>query len=291
MEIESELCFFLYRYLQQLQLQPHPMLPSPPSMAQAKIDASALFLRVYCSLWASPVPSIITAAGIVLAQKLNSSLTHTAAHKRAMEGGCNKVMSVVTTASDFDPVELPLELDMWKRVGRGFHPLCEMPAQLVLAACNMHYNTSSIIKSTSSNCDSGVRGLFVAFDGRGDITDYRAVGAVFSSDVDYSVEMATPNTENNKMLHTFPSTHDPNKIDKKFVDMFLAMHSAFFVLNPRSTFSWEIYIIRLALSLPSVPVMRGKDLYVLHPDDYHKQNITQLWVSWLSAKEAMKNLG
>ena len=304
LEIESELCFFLYRFLQQLQRTPHPMLAATPTLEQATRDASALFVRVYCALWASPVPSISTAAALVLSQKLHSSLTYTAAHKRAMEGGCAKIMSHVTTPADFNPAELPMGLDIWARANRGFHPLCDMPAQLVLAACEMHYANATPSSSVGATCGGGSataaataingtapRGLFVAFDGRGDVQDYRAAGAVFSSDVDYTVSAAATGPLITATSVAFTSTHDPTKIDKKFVDMYLAMHSEFFVLNPRSTFSWEIYLIRTALALPSVPVMRTKDLYVLHPDEYRASNLTTtMWVGWLSAADAVKRL-
>lgn len=294
MEIESELCFFLYRFIVQLQRTPHPMLHVPPSIAEAKRQASALFVRVYCALWANPVPSVIAAADLVLRQRLHSNLGYSAAHKRAMEGGCSKVMSHVTTPSDFDPSELPMGLEMWRRIGRGFHPLCDMPAQLVLGACELHYN-KSIVKSGDVSRGTGCgsdKGLFVAFDGRGDVSDFRSVGAVFSGDVDYSTTAMTVTAGEASKLSSlsYASMHDPSKVDKKFVDMFLAIHAAFFVLNPRSTFSWEIYVVRIALSLPSVPVMRNKDLYVLHPDDYNRGNGTEFWVGWISAFEAVKEI-
>ena len=44
--------------------------------------------------------------------------------------------------------------------------------------------------------------------------------------------------------------------------MLVAMMSQLFVLNPRSTFSWEIFVVRECLGLPSLPVLRTKDLYV-----------------------------
>ena len=54
-------------------------------------------------------------------------------------------------------------------------------------------------------------------------------------------------------LHTYlqqvEGFHGNNKRlpDLKFVDMFVAIHSDLFILNPRSTFSWEIYLVRLCL--------------------------------------------
>lgn len=279
MEIESEQCFFLYRYLMLLEKSPHPMLSTikVPTISQVIKDLSEHFIRVYCALWASPIPAVITAAAAVIDQKLNSSSGFTAVHKRSLEGGCNKVMSQVTAQADFSSDELPMSNEVWQRINKNFHPLCEMPAQFVLQTCALHYN------KTSTDCGSS-KGLFVAFDGRGDVSDFKAIHAVFSSDVDYSAGSASASTASRSVPAA--SIHDVSKIDKKFVDMFVAMMSEFFILNPRSTFSWEIYLIRLALGLQSVPVMTTKDVYVLHPDDYRKQNNT-LWVNWVSSKDAV----
>jgi hypothetical protein len=310
MEIESEECFFLFKFLQRLERQTHPMLPQgAPSPAHAVAAAARHFVRVYCALWASPIPAVVNAAVQVVEKKLSSSVGYTAVHKRAMEGGCNKVMSQVTTASDFSPKELPMNNEVWPRVNKNFHPLCEMPAAFTMAVCALFYANSSSSSSSSSSqegqqgqqgqqgrCGAG-RGMFVAFDGRGDVSDYRQINAVFSSDVDFSSTSASSSSvpthwsaPGSTAAPTPLHISDVNNIDKKFVDMFVAMMAEFFILNPRSTFSWEIYLIRLALGLSSVPVMTGKDLYVQHPEESRKNNLTGLWVSWTAAREAAVDL-
>jgi hypothetical protein len=74
--------------------------------------------------------------------------------------------------------------------------------------------------------------------------------------------------------------------DFKFVDMFVAIHSDLFILNPRSTFSWEIYLVRLCLGLLSVPVVRTNDLYLRKLPEEEVVPNGMLWVSWTSVVDA-----
>jgi hypothetical protein len=82
--------------------------------------------------------------------------------------------------------------------------------------------------------------------------------------------------------------------------MFVSIHSEFFILNPRSTFSWQIYVIRVILGLESVPVLEDFDVFVkaYAPKDLvgcEFKNITAVkpdyhsfWVSYLSIIDAAK---
>ncbi len=84
--------------------------------------------------------------------------------------------------------------------------------------------------------------------------------------------------------------------------MFLSIHSEFFILNPRSTFSWQIYIIRVILGLESVPVLEDFDVFVktYSPQDLvgcefknmsaAKSDYHSFWVSFLSIIEAAKSM-
>jgi hypothetical protein len=112
------------------------------------------------------------------------------------------------------------------------------------------------------------RKLFVAFDGHGDVSSYQIHKAVFS-----------------KVLEK----HDQHgQTPMKFVDMFVAMHADFFIQNPRSTFSLQIYMVRLCLGLKSVPLMRNNDLFVQRvPADLQAAN-RPLWVSWVSTAKALE---
>ena len=41
----------------------------------------------------------------------------------------------------------------------------------------------------------------------------------------------------------------PDNVDPLYVDALMAIHSDLFILNPKSTFSWMIYVVRVALAL------------------------------------------
>lgn len=75
----------------------------------------------------------------------------------------------------------------------------------------------------------------------------------------------------------------------KFVDMFLAMHSDLFLLNPRSTLSWQVYVIRVMLGQVSVPVLRGNDFYCNKVPESLRYDRRPLWVSWTSVIDAVLN--
>ena len=199
LEIESETCFFLFRFLKELAAgkiaNPRFLgyLPARLRDPRRALDsASEAFVRVYAALWSAPIASVMLASLIVVSTKLGDALEYTAVHKRGMEGGCNKVLAHTTSLADYSGLGLPMDREEWSRVSPRFHPLCEMPAPFVLACCRSFYNNASSAASTATaagaaagtQCGAG-KGLFVAFDGRGDISDYRAAGAVFSQDVDW----------------------------------------------------------------------------------------------------------
>lgn len=43
------------------------------------------------------------------------------------------------------------------------------------------------------------------------------------------------------------------------IDVFLSMHSDFFIMNPVSTMSYQIFIVRTALGLESVPILQQRN--------------------------------
>ena len=74
----------------------------------------------------------------------------------------------------------------------------------------------------------------------------------------------------------------------KFLEMFMAIHSDFFIMNPRSTFSFEVFVIRTCLGLESVPVMKDKDFYVKASDSISLKD--PLWVTFGSIERAVLHL-
>ena len=217
-------------------------------------DMSSHFINVYCALWSHPSKEIIDAAGYIISEYFEGNFSYTAVHKRSLEGGCSKLTYEKTILTDWqDTNELPMNIPEWQAdLGRN-HPICDMTGSFVSKVLDFHNRTNSK--------------LFVAFDGKGDITDYLKLNAIFSKAADRHA------------VHT--------KTDKRFLDMFVAMNSDFFVMNPMSTFSLEIYIIRLCFSLRTIPIIKNNDLFMKkNPDDLVKEKRDGLWVSWLSLIDA-----
>ena len=269
-EITSEESFFLF----QLFYSNHYRSLLPPLNETTIADLSLHFLKVYAGLWCCPLHETVAAADWLIHNHLHNSLRYVSVHKRQMEGGCSKTMAGVTQPADFSPRDLPMQRREWRGPLASSHPLCEMPLPFLRDTMDMHHR----------NCSD----IFVAWDGRGDVSSYRREGAVFSD-----------------MLDTTLANH--RDVNLKFVDMFLAIHSDLFLLNPRSTFSWQIYLVRVCLGLFSVPVVRGNDLYLqrvpdelgmsLPPQPPHLEGdaslplpplpkIRPLWVSWTSVIDA-----
>jgi hypothetical protein len=260
MEIESEDSFFAFRLFK----KPEYRSLLPPLNQETVLDISAHFLRVYSAFWSSPSEEFVSAAEWLIAHHLNSTLGYTSVHKRAMEGGCSKAFAPATILSDISPDEVPMNRPEWRGNLRRSHPLCNMAADFVINTMTLNHRHPS-----SSQ-------IFVSFDGKGDVSDLKALGAVFSSSID------DPSAGNGNSLH--------KSVDRKFLDMFVAMHGDFFILNPRSTFSWQVYLIRVCLALESVPLLRNTDLFVQDSGLYKSMNRSGLWVSWLSVLEAHNRL-
>ena len=57
----------------------------------------------------------------------------------------------------------------------------------------------------------------------------------------------------------------------------------FFILDPRSTFSWQMFVIRTVLGLESVPILKNKDLFVINSKESDRFTDSEgLWVSWVN---------
>jgi len=229
-------------------------------------DLSIHYLKVYSSLWCC----INDKKSMFMIEKLieyhlNNDFNYSSIHKRQLDGGCNKIMNEVTKISDYNSKELPMSHDVWNRNNMmKNHPLCEMKLSFVLEtlkinniSINDDYNpmnsgSSSSSSSSSSSVSSGKiysndndsrlshhkyinhnnTKLFVAYDGSGDISDYRDYHAVFSTVLlKRHPELASSSSSSTILKH---------------IDMMIAMHSNLFILNPRSTFSWQIYVIRVS---------------------------------------------
>ena len=77
-------------------------------------------------------------------------------------------------------------------------------------------------------------------------------------------------------------------VSPKFLNLFLAIHGDFFVLNPQSTFSWQVYVVRCILGLESVPVLKNNGYLVKADIFQHRKE--GLVVTWLQIAESAKEM-
>lgn len=215
-------------------------------------ELSLHYAQVYASFWSQPHMKLLSTAEYFIRHYLQHHFQYSAVHKRKLEGGCNAILSTNTQLADYSMKELPMSHPEWHGNLRKAHPLCDMTYSFVWSTLSMHHRNASK--------------LFVAYDGSGDVSDYPSHHAVFTS----------------ILSKQHPEIH--LNLDYKYLDMFLAIHSDFFIQNPRSTFSWQIFVIRTILSLTSVPMIRNNDIFL---QDLNKEKRSHLWVNWFSLTDAV----
>jgi len=293
-ELESEESFFLFKILLgEKHIKRYPGQTPLPILSPVLIeDMSLHFLRVVACFWAHVNHNLVSEASHLIHKQLHSNLNYTSVHKRSMEGGCSKLLSAETTPADYNPKQLPMDSAEWSgNLGKA-HPICEYTLSFV------HQIIALYMQETSKKeLSAAAVPIFLAWDGRGSVEDYRTGGqTALSVDHVSHVEL----------------TLDGDTL--KLLDMFVAMHADLFILNPRSTFSWQIYCVRVILGLSSLPVMEGKDLFVTKTAQYDalsKEQSTYLqqlkdkessiktgkeesveydgrWVSWTSVLRVME---
>jgi hypothetical protein len=113
------------------------------------------------------------------------------------------------------------------------------------------------------------RAIFIAWDGQGSINEYQNI----------------PKVVFNPAMLDSAGTFE-GAAANKYIDMLVAINSDFFMMNPRSTYSWGVFVVRAALQLESIPTFSNKDVFftpgVTPP--------AQRWVGWdsvLRAREVM----
>ena len=216
------------------------------------MEMSRHYVRVYAALWSSPLRGILPASEHLIKNHLDDSLKYTTVHKRSMEGSCYKAIAG-TAVSDYSEKELPMTNSEWSKVPES-NPICDMSPSFVNDTVTMHGRQENKV--------------FISFDGRGDIRPMTDLGHVISSVLDVE--------------------DDYDKVPRKYLDAFLAIHGGLFILNPRSTFSWQIFIVREILGLQSVPVLRNTDYLVMDQEEYKREKRTGLVVSWLQIVESAR---
>ena len=261
-EITSEDSFFLFKIFQKPgEFQERFGDKGLPAFSSSILHSiSEHFLVVYAALWSSPREHLLAGGIWIIQNRLQNNLRYSSAHKRSLEGHCTHMMNKCTNTSEFSPLELPMDSPQWEPASLlRSHPLCDMPATFLRDVLTMHNRNHSL--------------LFLAYDGQGGLGSYAAWRPpILSIDLPASLHITSG--------------------DLKFLDLFVSMHGDFFVSNPLSTFSWEIFIVRLCLSLESVPVIATNDLYMMHGDGFahYKRDLHDRWVSWTSAMQALDTL-
>ena len=252
-KISSEDTFFAYRFLSSQHLQ--DFLPKYDK--QLLLTLSHHFINVYTALWSSPNTTLVEAGNHFISKYLKNDFNYTTVHKRSLEGACNGVLSQNIKLSDFSPLDIPMGNKEWTGNLKKAHPLCVMTADFVNETLHLQNKQNDP--------------LFISFDGRGDVSGLVKYGAIFSSVLEIN--------------------EADGFAERKFLDMFIAMHGDFFILNPYSTYSWQIFVIRTVLGLKSVPILNNKDFYLRN--SVESNNMTDhegLWVSWSTIITESENM-
>jgi hypothetical protein len=226
-------------------------------------EISLHFVQVYCSLWCCPVNDFLQVSEWITSKYFNHSLfSYTAVHKRDLEGACDLYMMNMNQ-SNFDPLDLPMMMiptnhsDEQSYIN-NIYPLCTMPYEFIQAIQTLQNRSHQKV--------------FLAHDGHGNISDYQLHQAIIGSEINDTIV---------KEKH----------IDGKDMDMMIAMYADLFVLNPKSTLSWQIFIIRACLGLTSVPRLFDTDLYMRRlPDHTRAKHPSYLWINWRSIEAAGRYL-
>lgn len=241
----------------------------PKLSPQVVDDAASLYIRIMASLWANPIDDIVNAGKSFIKKKLGNSLNYTTVHKRYMEGECPDIYQRMSNRTDFSSDQLPMDHPSWSSLSNVSHPLCSMDLDFVrqIQAMNGRANQK----------------IFLAYDGYGDISDYMKVGAAVLRDADIE---SFPRFKDQADCHERKKCYD----NRKFLDMFLAIHGDFFILNPRSTYSWYVFVVRCALGLKSVPLIRNRDLFFYSDEDYENFFGGKRWVGHYDIIRVMSEL-
>ena len=250
--IESEMSFFAIQLFRN-----HELSHLLPKYDKKLIKVlSRHYLKVYSALWSSPAKYIISSTNYIISNFLGGNFAFSSVHKRSFEGACSRLLSASLLPSDFSAIELPMDNKEWSEDLTVKFPLCEMNGSFVADTLKLNHRQDNK--------------LFVSFDGQGSASTLEALGAVFSSVLDSSKEYS--------------------HFERKYVDMHVAVHGAFFLLNPMSTFSLQVFVIRSSLGLDSVPIMTNNDLYCQSRKHFESGARDGLWVSLESISDAAKDI-
>ena len=286
-ELESEDSFWLQNILGQgSHAKQFQGMHLPPLGKSTVEDISLYFLDVYASLWGHVKPIVMLEATRILAHRMDYELKYTAVHKRDMEGGCTRLLNDNLEESKWASLayQIAINSSSWNLTGSS--TLCIMDATFVSDTMELHGRTMKLRKE-GHQPRAEAQPVYLAWDGKGSMDSYT------SQEVDYVVSSDFRANHDAAALKDAGISHSNTLL--KFVDMYMAINADLFVLNPRSTFSFEIYAIRTILGLTSVPNLNDKDVYMLSEKEYMKrasagsEGWNGCWVSWNSLAEAREH--
>jgi hypothetical protein len=248
-----------------------------PKYSMAVIDeVSDIFVHAYSAMRSVWHESFAEYAKAIISTTFAGMSEYTGVHQRAIDGQCDYRM-IAMNRDLFSGSEISLRGGYWedvrlptneRKIARQIrggkrsstHPLCSMELSFVRDTKAMHGRSNQPI--------------YLASDGQGILSDY-----INSRDVaGTAIGRPKPRLE--------------DRISVKYFDMFMLLNADFALLNPRSTFSWEVFVVRAALGLLSVPKPVGTDLYFFseaeahHP--IHRKYVT--WVSWETIDRAVDRI-
>lgn len=238
--VASEELYYGYEVVINPRYESHKM---PKLTTRTVYDVSQHFLVIHGLLWSHPNHVVMKATLWIIDKKLSKELSYTSVHKRSFDNKCNEFLwRCKTPAFCFPHKDVDAVNTTWIR--NTNHPLCEMSMSFIAATQCLHRRCCEIIH--------------LMYDGDGDTKEYIA---------------AKPVITNENMVHKIipkQESHDYLVL----VDMFVSINSHLFILNPYSTFSFQVQIIRILLGLTSVPVT-STDIFFRFP----QRTNDALWVN------------
>ena len=251
------------------------------------LELSRHFIQVYTALWSNPVEEIFELITAVIKAFFGSSFGYTGVHIRNFEGICHDRFRMMNDDPTFR--DLPFNLTEWlASPGKPQHPLCSITPSFLMKSFALHHRHYPNLSNT-----------FIACDGQTDIESFRQVGGINLGTIQEIVQNLTEGIPLNQtvlayyspQLNLTPLYQLPYHFRhlSKYLDMILLMHANFCVLNPISTVSLQVYLIRMGLGLESIPFIRNNDIFQLPLESLIHSN-RSLWVSHFSLLEAMTTL-
>ncbi len=227
-------------------------------------EISQLYVRVYSALWSHPIDSIYDSALWIIQHHLDNNLKYSSVHKRQLEGLCFTRLRDNIQLLQYSTSEIPMTHPEWLN---GKQPLCDMTASFITETMKLNHKS---IEETK---------LFIAHDGQDSVNDYDNISnSVFIQTIINQQQREGPQSRPPFHLHHI-----------MFIELFLLIHSDLFIMNPASTFSWQVYVVRTALGLKSVPTLRD-NIFDCTLGAVYSEKFNHNWVNWLTIENVAKRL-